>query len=331
MGYRKRSRFYLKVVCFALIVLGVLGSLFIDIDDYARLQFRIKDLSFSEVLDFFEIKTSYSPKTEEGLLTIWEIDVGQGKSILAKSEEHAILVDAGDVEYGSRVVNFLRQKDVDRLDYLIITHPHADHVGGARKILEALPVDVVMLPKMSEAIVPTTNIFRNFLDTAKDKRIKVVNPIKGEHFALGKVDFEILSDFGEAFDLNNLSIVTKIRYKGFAFLSTGDIEESAEEEMLKSEETAAKIKCNVLDVAHHGSKTSTGLKFLNAANPEVALISVGINDYGHPSAKILGRLREKGILYLCTSKEGTIQVNVFDGYYSVLNPKGEEIKQKKLA
>jgi competence protein ComEC len=113
-------------------------------------------------------------------------------------------------------------------------------------------------------------------------------------------------------------------------LSTGDIEELAEEKMLKSAETAAKMKSNVLDVAHHGSKTSTSSKFLDAAGPEVALISVGINDYGHPSAKVLGRLREKGILYLCTSKEGTIQVNVFDDYYSVLNSKGEEIKQKKL-
>ncbi|MDR2817428.1 MAG: MBL fold metallo-hydrolase [Oscillospiraceae bacterium] len=330
MGYRKRGHFFLRVVCFALVVLGVLGALFIDIDDYARLEFRIKDLSFSEILDFFKIKTSYSPKTEEGLLTIWEIDVGQGKSILAKNEEHAVLVDAGDVEYGSRVVNFLRQKDIERLNYLIITHPHADHIGGARKILEALPVDVVMLPKMSKVIIPTTNIFSNFLDTVKEKKIRIVNPVKGESFALGKADFEILSDFDEAFDLNNLSIVTKIRYKNFAFLSTGDIEELAEEEMLKSEGTAAKIKCNVLDVAHHGSKTSTGLKFLDAANPEVALISVGINDYGHPSAKVLGRFREKGILYFCTSKEGTIQVNVFDDHYSVLNSKGEEIKREKL-
>ncbi|MDR1260796.1 MAG: MBL fold metallo-hydrolase [Oscillospiraceae bacterium] len=330
---QKWKRFQIKFICFVLIVLGILGAIFIDIDDYAHFKFKFKtDVSFHQLFKIFNIKTNFAPETAEGFATIWEIDVGQGKSILIKSESNAVLIDTGDLEYGNAIINFLTQKQIYKLDYLIITHPHADHMGGARKILENCPVSTVMLPKMSDKILPTSNMFNNFLNTLKEKEIPLVSPACGDKFNSGKVQLEILSEYDESFDLNNISIVTKITYGAFSFLSTGDIEIPAEQKILehvKSLNCANLLRSNVLDVAHHGSKTSTTTEFLDATNPEIALISVGINDYGHPNSKTLSCLTQKNIPYFCTNKEGTLQINIFENYYSLLAD-GREIKKVNL-
>jgi competence protein ComEC len=326
---QKKRAFLIKLCCTILATLGILGSIFISIDDYANFKFHIKkDVNLHTLLDLFNIKTDYTPQTAEGALTIWEIDVGQGKSILIKSGASCALIDAGDVEYGTTVLNFLRQKQVKQLDYMIITHPHADHIGGAKTVLEEIPVTTVMLPKLKEDITPTGNIFGDFLDILASKKIQVVNPAKETSFNLGSSSLEILSDYNEEFDLNNSSIVTKIKYKNFAFLSTGDIEKQAEEQLLNNPQ---ELKSDILDIAHHGSQTSTSLDFLDAVKPNAALISVGVNDYGHPSPKVIWRLRKRNIPYYCTNNVGTIQVTVSDDYYSILNSKGVEIKKVPIA
>ncbi|MDR1354344.1 MAG: MBL fold metallo-hydrolase [Oscillospiraceae bacterium] len=325
---RKNRKFITKLCCVAIVCAGILGAIFVDLDDYASFRFRIrKAVSLQSLLSFFSIETSNTLQIPEAPLTIWEIDVGQGKSILIKSGDHAALIDAGDVEYGDRVLSFLKQKNIRQLDCVIITHPHADHVGGASTIANALPIGIVLLPEMGEGILPTTNIFGNFLNTLKRKKIKVHNPQKGACFSLGVAVLEICSAPNDTFDLNNASIVTNVKYQKFNFLSTGDIEAAAEEQLL---ENNSEFKVNVLDVAHHGGANSTGADFLRLVSPDVALISVGINDYGHPSAKVLHRLRAQGVACFCTSEEGTLQINVDENGYIVYNSKGSELIKKSI-
>ena len=149
-GFRKRVKTY--IICLVLLFVGVLGSIFISEEDYGNWKFKIRQIDIDKILEYFDIKTNTAPNTSEGILTVFEIDVAQGKSIFARSEGHALLIDAGDVEYGARVVDFLKQKKQDKLDYLIITHPHNDHIGGAAEVIKNFKVGEVLMPEINKDI-----------------------------------------------------------------------------------------------------------------------------------------------------------------------------------
>ena len=252
-----------------------------------------------------EIQTNTLPSGST--LEVHYIDVGQGDSILIVQGDHSMLIDAGDNSSGTKVQSYLQANNIETLDYCVGTHPDSDHLGGLDVILYKFDCKAVWMPDCSK----DTNTYRDVISAINSKNYKITNPVPGDTYPLGDARITILApvkDYGE--DANNNSIAMKIEYGENSFLFTGDCEEEAEADMLAS---GMDVSAQVMKAGHHGSNTSNTEEFLEAVAPEYFVISCGEgNDYGHPRAEVLNRLRAMGISVFRTDEQGTI-VAVSDG------------------
>ena len=240
-----------------------------------------------------------------GLLSIHMIDVGQGESILIITPNNkTILIDAGDRNEGRRVKAYLTKNRINKIDLLIGTHPHSDHIGGLSEIINNFEVVKVVMPKK----LHTSATFENLLNTIDGKGLTITSPqlnnvIEFDHDI--KLNFlGPIKDYGD--NLNLWSVVLRLDYKDKSFLFTGDMEEEAEIDLIN---TYGKedLQTNVLNVGHHGSNTSTSSRFLDYVKPEIALISVGSgNSYGHPHNDVLERLEAYNAFIYRTDVQGTV-------------------------
>lgn len=232
------------------------------------------------------------------------IDVGQGDCTLIVSGEDAVLIDAGLTATSGRVTAYLRDAGVTRLTAAVATHPHEDHIGGMAAVLEAFPTDVLYLP----AQTALTGTYTAMLDAAEQTATSVEVPRPGQVLRLGTdASLTFLGPSpNDTFDnLNNYSILSLLDAGDFRVLFTGDAEAEAEAAVLAS---GADLSCDVLKAGHHGSDTSSTDAFLDAAHPEIAVISCGkYNEYGHPHPETLSRFAAHGISVHITADAGTFR------------------------
>lgn len=242
------------------------------------------------------------PEIPEGQLSVHYIDVGQGDCELLVTAEGTVLIDSGTSDSKYDLCEYLRGA-VTRIDYLILTHPHEDHIGGAAQVIEDFPVGNVIMPDA----VSDSAAFERLLDAMEDKSISGIMAEAGAKYELGGLKLQILSPLSEEYEeTNNYSIVLRADYGEDSFLFTGDAETLVENELLDTYPVTT-LDCDVLKVGHHGSNTSSSHKFIEAVTPEIAVIEVGKdNDYGHPKDKILRRLESFGAQILRTDLEGDI-------------------------
>jgi len=240
------------------------------------------------------------------------INVGQGDCILIEApKKYNILIDGGGTpqstyDVGSKIViPYLRRKGINKINLLVLTHPHLDHLEGLLPVMKEFKVDLVL----DSGLICDISEYREFISTIKEKNITYHQAKVGDNFVFSK-NFEILllnplysSNLYKESDFNNASIVVKLFYKNSKFLFTGDIEETAEKRMLIWQNI---LKSDVLKVAHHGSASSSSLEFVNEVDPIIAVISVGKNQFGHPSPKVIERLEDKNIKVYRTDENGTI-------------------------
>ena len=251
--------------------------------------------------------------SNEGYLRVHFIDVGQGDSILIQAGEQAMLVDAGTNESGSVVTEYLRSLNITKLDYLIGTHPHEDHIGGLDDVIHSFDIGTVIMPNVSH----TTQTYEDVLDALLEKNLTVTAPHPGDSYSIGDASFTVLSPSAEIAeqaaendDLNNLSVGIRLVYGSNAFVLCGDAESDSEEAMVES---GLDLKADVLKAGHHGSSTSTSDAFLAAVNPDYAVISCGKdNSYGHPHQETMDKLNAADISIFRTDEQGTV-VAVSDG------------------
>jgi competence protein ComEC len=258
----------------------------------------------SEFLGLSESAPTSHPA--EGEVQVHYIDVGQGDCALILTPEKAVLIDSGDVDYPDKVIQYLNKLKIKKLDLIIATHAHADHIGGMDKIIETFEVGKLLIPELPAALVPNTKVFTRMLLACDENDVERGYARVGDNFDLGNSQLQILApheDFTIA-DINNSSIVAKLIHGDNKFLFTGDMEKAAENDLLARK---SDISANVLKVAHHGSASSSQRKFLDAVGGEHAVISVGSpNSYNHPNEKTLENLQTAGYQIARTDESGTI-------------------------
>ena len=243
-----------------------------------------------------------NPKAEnsETELNVHFLDVGQGDAVLISCDDAYMLIDAGDNDKGTLVQNYLNKQGVEHLDYIIGTHPDADHIGGMDVILYKFDCGTVMMPEVTN----DTATYRDVIDTMKEKGYQNTAPVVGDSYSLGSAQFTILGPTDTYEDTNNNSIVLLLTHGDNKFLFVGDAEEKAEEDILAE---GVSVKADVLKVGHHGSRTASSEAFLQAVEPTYAVISCGQdNSYGHPHAETLNTLRSMGVKVFRTDEQGTV-------------------------
>lgn len=269
------------------------------------------------LLIFFLYRILYPPE----LLEVHFIDVGQGDAILIQSPRTTVLIDGGDRFHWVKayLVDYLKQQDVDAIDFIISTHPHADHIGGLSAVIETFPVGAIYDSGRSH----TSQTFFHYLHLVEEKGIPYYTPRSGEIIQGEDLEFFVIHPAGdvEEYSLNNSSVVVQLVFGEVIFLFTGDIEREAEEEILLQQEA---IQSTILKVAHHGSRTSTTVPFLEAVSPEVAVILCGKdNPFGHPHGEVLSLFHEYGIQVYRTDVQGSILITT-DGRGYQVKPQGRE-------
>ncbi|MDE7321680.1 MAG: MBL fold metallo-hydrolase [Lachnospiraceae bacterium] len=243
---------------------------------------------------------------EAGSMEVHYIDVGQGDSTLIMCDGHAMLIDAGDYTKGTAIQNYLQKQKIKKLDYLIFTHPDADHIGGAPVIITKFDIDKVFLSNFEK----DNKTYQKMIQALDNKRLQYYTPKVGTQYSLGAAKITILAPNDSYDNPNDASIALTVENGKNRFLFTGDAEETAEKDIL---ENGIDISADVYKAGHHGSRTSTSQKFFEAVNPTCAVISCGEdNSYGHPHAETLNTFRMNGVEVYRTDEEGTI-VAVSDG------------------
>ncbi len=216
------------------------------------------------------------------------IDVGQGDSILIKSGDKTVLIDGGEKNCSEIVSLYLRQQGITKIDYLIATHPHSDHIGGLSDIVSEYEIENIIMPKIAQESVPTSALYTELLEEIKKKGLKITAAVPGNSYDLGISSLKILGPCKEYSDLNDYSVVTELTHGKNTFLFMGDAEKASENDIIKM---GYAEDIDVLKVGHHGSSSSSGKKFLDIVKPEYAVISCGAgNKYNHPNESTMERL-----------------------------------------
>lgn len=240
-------------------------------------------------------------------VTVHFLDVGQGDSeFIELPEGKCMLIDASTAEYGDDIVSTVQDLGYDKIDYLVATHPHADHIGGMAQVIESLDIGEIYMPKA----VSTSKTFENFLETVSDNNLQITTATAGKMIcSYSNLTAKFLAPVSDGYDdLNNYSAVVKITYGDNSFLFMGDAENLAENEMLAN--GSYLLEADVLKVGHHGSSSSTGIEFLQAVNPQYAVISCGEgNSYGHPHRETLDLLNSLKVKIFRTDTDGSITVS----------------------
>ncbi len=277
--------------------------------------------SFNSEVQAVSQKDSHAQYEAEPPLEVHFLDVGQADSILIKTSDAAMLVDAGKNEDGKNVVSYLQQQGIVRLDYVIGTHPHEDHIGGLDDVIRSFEIGNVILPEK----VHTSKTYMDVLNAVQDKGLEITQADIGQEYRLGDAKFTVLSpkpdvDYGD--NLNNWSVGIKLVYGNNSFVMTGDAEGPAESDIVSS---GIDLKADVWKSGHHGSKTSNSEEMLNAVAPAYAVISCGVdNQYGHPDQEVLQRFAQHNIQVFRTDQQGTI-IASSDGAHISWNVNGAPV------
>lgn len=251
---------------------------------------------------------------EDGEVAVHVIDVGQGDCILIETVDGVVLVDSGTDDSEQVLLEYLEELDIDTVDYLIITHAHDDHLGGADMILESFNVKKIMrggdgYPESLDAMI-------------SERGCEEISARFGYEWTVGDARFSVISpdtyEYGE--DLNDHSIVIRMECGETDFIFTGDATANTEKNILDAL-PAELLDCDFLKSGHHGSATSSSVEFINVLSPEIVAISCGENNsYGLPDGEVLEIYESVGAKCYRTDVEGTM-VFITDGY-EIIKEKG---------
>ena len=235
-----------------------------------------------------------------GTLKVNYIDVGQGDSIFIQLPNNkTMLIDAGEAYKSDNVINYLNDLGITKINYVIGTHPHIDHIGGLEEVINTFDIGSIYMPRA----VSTSKTYEDLLTTISSKGLKVKTAKSGVVVLdEDNLKLEFIAPNSDSYsELNNYSAVLKLTYLDNTFLFMGDAETLSEDEITNE------IKADVIKVGHHGSDSSSSLEFVKKVSPEYAIIMVGVgNSYNHPYQSIIDRYESVGAKVLRTDLDGNI-------------------------
>ncbi len=319
MGRRKKNNKVKEAIIFIVLIIGIIiaekTGVLKYIDDY------IENSEFANQIRTAETSNiSITPKVkvdeqivesvaenisiEIGKLNILFFDVGQADSELIICNNKTMLIDAGNTKDGEKIVNAIKTLGISKLDYVVGTHVHEDHIGGMSYIVDNFEIGEFYLPYNTQT---TSSYYKDLLKSLSNKNLNINETNVGDKIELSNAICEVMSVRNdEPENANESSIVLELTYGNKKYLFMGDAETKNEEERNWND-------VDVLKVGHHGSNTSSSINFLNQVSPEIAIISVGEgNSYGLPKEKIVDRLEAIGTEVYRTDLDGTIQI-ISDG------------------
>lgn len=259
-------------------------------------------LSLSFAACSSESSSKKAPISTGNELKVHFIDVGQGDSILVQFKDKNLLIDAGPRSSSNDLLKYLKGINLTKLDYVVATHPHEDHIGGMPEIIKNFEIGEFYAPKKQAS----TKIFQTMVEDLKKKNHKINVAKTGVSLDMDSdISVEMIAPNSSDYEnVNNYSAVIKVTYKDTSFLFTGDAEKLSEKEILQKKYD---IKADVLKLGHHGSSTSSSKEFLDKVNPKIAVASLGKdNDYGHPHKEIIKAMKDRNITFYRTDELGTI-------------------------
>ena len=245
-----------------------------------------------------------SQQSESNMMYVDFIDVGQGNCTLVHMGDTAILVDSGEVGAAQTVISYIKNLGIDELDCVLVTHPHSDHMGAMTKILYEFEIKDLIMPEIPEDIIPTNSTYEKFLTAVSDNAENVIPAEAGMTYSYGEMNLEILAPLHGYDNLNDMSAVSRVSFGETSVMFMGDASTAVEKDLLN---TGKDFSSDIINIGHHGSKTASSQKWLEAVNPEFAVICCGAgNEYGHPHSVVTERLDNIGIEYYRTDLNGTV-------------------------
>ena len=243
-------------------------------------------------------------------LAVHFIDCGNADcTFLELPNNKTMLIDAGNNEDGKDICAYIQNLGYSKIDYLIGTHPHEDHIGGLDDIINTFDIRNVYLPRIPNIYVPSTKTYESVLMAISNKNLTITSPtVKQQIVCEEDLIIEVLNDINNTFseNMNDYSLVIKITHKYNSFILCADAEEKIEKEIIKNTDSSD-LRCDVLKIGHHGSNTSTSDAWLRKTLPAYAFIPCGKdNEYGHPHDEIVKKIRTLGVKTYRADTDGTV-------------------------
>ncbi len=314
--HKKRIRRRLRRLSAALVILALIVFAGIALCD----RYDIIDIGIFESAT--EAPTIEIP-SDAGEISVHVIDVGQGDAILVMTDSGNMLIDSGDLgsEPREKLTAYLSKYKVNSFEYVIFTHPDADHIGSGDYVIQNYEVKTVIMPDYAH----TTMTYERLVDAIDEKNVDLiligedesVCEQVGYSFKLGHLENTVMAPTVDFDDRNEMSVVIKSVYGETSFLFTGDAEKDSEAEMVKKYQRG-ELDCDILKVGHHGSRTSSSKAFLELVSPEAALISCGEdNKHGHPHEEAVDRLWDINAKIYRTDTDGSVVVKTDGATYTI--------------
>ncbi len=245
-------------------------------------------------------------KPSQSEFAVYYLDVGQSDCSIVVSKDEVMVIDTGSYPRYNHIVETLYALNIEKIDYLVITHPHNDHYSGAERLLDKFKIYNIIMPSVSFEHDVDNETYSRLLNTVAKNNVNPISAQAIDTFKLGGSTVNILAPLKSYKELNNMSIVLKVVFGDTSFLFQGDAEEMVEDDLL---EANIDLFADVLKLGHHGSKTSTSIEYLKAVKPSLAVVSCGAeNTYGHPRVAVIENLEKCNIDYLVTAISGDIVV-----------------------
>lgn len=305
MGAEKKIRKSKKIF---LVFISVFAAFAVVISAAPKLGLHF--ISWQNVYEVFGVAPE---RTELYESSVHFINVGEGDCTLIRSDNAYIMIDTGPENYYENISKFLVKNNIETIDYLIITHPHEDHMGGAAKLLKEYKVkNIIMRDLIPEEDM--TEDFNIMQATAAEKGVTVTALDTDKEMTIGNADFQFFLPVKQPEDYNEGSIITKITLCGWKILIMGDAGFDAENILMRR---LYDVKANILRVGHHGSKYATSAEFLTYVAPQYAIISVGSNKFSHPTDETLERLDDAGVSWFRTDTSNGVSVNFYEDRFEI--------------